>query len=167
MGTKSTLEVIASWIWTAFTQLSSKFWCEDHVKWGQLSEIHAMGIAPNINEILLKIPNVWQQLQILRLILWWNWYTLYTHYKKKLFLATWISPRVRSLYTWRTVGHVQMATWKHVVNPDDTKCTFRHVYFNTRGWQLATCTTVHAANSWPRVLKYSWPLGHVCYSTHG
>jgi len=30
--------------------------------------------------------------------------------QKKLFFATCSSPRVRSLYTWRTVGHVQVAT---------------------------------------------------------
>jgi hypothetical protein len=32
------------------------------------------------------------------------------HYKKKWFFTTCNSPRVQSLYTWRTVGHVQVAT---------------------------------------------------------
>jgi len=65
---------------------------------------------------------------------------------KKLFFATCILPRVQWPYTWRTVGHVQVATWKHVVNPGDTKYTFRHVYFNKRV-QVAKCIKIHVANS--------------------
>jgi hypothetical protein len=53
--------------------------------------------------------------------------------QKKMFFATCISPRVRSLYTWRTVGHVQIVTCAHVIDADITKCTFCRVYFNTRG----------------------------------
>jgi hypothetical protein len=67
------------------------------------------------------------------------------HYKKKKqIFTTCSSPRVRSLYTWRTVGHVQVATQIHVVDPVDTNCTVGHVYFNTRG-QLTTCIKIHVA----------------------